>query len=220
MTSAGLELDKVFIALGDRLLVPPLSLAIRPGEVATVMGPSGSGKSSLLALLCGTIDPAFRHGGQARLNGQDLFELPPERRRVGILFQDDLLFPHMTVGENLAFGLSAAVHGRAERRRQVEAALTEAGMNGAADRQPGTLSGGQRARVALLRTLLSEPRALLLDEPFGRLDAGLRERFRSYVFEHVRHRSLPTLLVTHEPADATAAGGPIIAIGSDTKTQD
>ncbi|MGH6931180.1 MAG: ATP-binding cassette domain-containing protein [Dongiaceae bacterium] len=214
MTSSGLVLDQVSITLGERLLVPPLSLVIKPGEAATVMGPSGSGKSTLLALLCGTVDPIFHPGGRAWLNGVALFDLPPERRRVGILFQDDLLFPHMTVGENLAFGLPRSIRGRAERGRRIEAALAEAGLPGSAGRQPGTLSGGQRARVALLRALLSEPRALLLDEPFGRLDAGLRQRFRQFVFEHTRRRGLPTLLVTHEMADADAAGGQVVTIGT------
>jgi putative thiamine transport system ATP-binding protein len=213
MDSTGLELENIYIALGERMLVPPLTLGIGPGEVATVMGPSGCGKSTLLSLLCGTIDPIFRHGGRARLNGDSLLELPPERRRVGILFQDDLLFPHMTVGENLAFGLPASVRGGAERRKRVEAALAEAGLPDAANRHPATLSGGQRARIAVLRTLLSEPRALLLDEPFGRLDAMLRQNFRRFVFAHARQRNLPTLLVTHDQLDAAAAGGRVIYLG-------
>jgi putative thiamine transport system ATP-binding protein len=172
------------------------------------MGPSGCGKSSLLSYLCGTLEPVFEASGEVWLDGVAIHELPPERRRVGILFQDDLLFPHLAVGENLAFALPPTVR---ERRARVEAALREADLAGFARRDPATLSGGQRARVALMRTLLAEPRALLLDEPFGKLDRPLRDRFRRFVFEHARAASLPTLLVTHDEADAEAAGGAVVA---------
>ena len=212
MTAVGLSLEGVFIRLRERMLIPPLTCSVAPGEVTTVMGPSGCGKSSLLAFLCGTLDPAFTAGGRVRLGDVEIADLPPERRRIGILFQDGLLFPHMTVAENLAFGLPAGVTGQRARRARVEAALLEAGLAGFGDRDPSTLSGGQRARVALLRTLLSEPQALLLDEPFGRLDLRLRDRFRRAVLDHARSRRLPTLLVTHDPDDAAAAGGPVIEI--------
>src|SRR5262249_17472449 len=183
-----LILDGITLWLGCKRLLGPLDLAIGPGNVATVMGPSGSGKSSLLAYLCGTLDPAFQAGGRIRLDGVDVTKLPPERRRIGILFQDDLLFPHMSVAENLAFGLGAELRGRAARRARIETALADAGLAGFGDRDPATLSGGQRARIALLRTLLSRPRALLLDEPFGKLDATLRARFRRLVLDHARQQ--------------------------------
>ena len=144
---------------------------------------------------------------------QALDALPPERRRTGILFQDDLLFPHLSVGGNLAFALPPGVRGRTERRARIERALSDADLAGFADRDPATLSGGQRARVALMRTLLAEPRALLLDEPFGRLDAALRDEIRRFVFDHARSRGLPVLLVTHDEAEAQAAGGPVIRLG-------
>jgi putative thiamine transport system ATP-binding protein len=208
-----LELSGVGISLHGRVLVPPLSLAIDGGRVAVLMGPSGSGKSSLLAHLCGTLDPVFDTVGRATLGGVDLEGLPPERRRVGILFQDDLLFPHLSVAENLAFGLPAKVRGTTGRRQVVERALEDADLGGLGGRDPATLSGGQRARVALMRTLLAEPAALLLDEPFSKLDVALRARFRAWVFDHARRRGLPTLLVTHDPADGAEADGPVIELG-------
>jgi putative thiamine transport system ATP-binding protein len=210
----GLVLEQVGLWLGQRRLLGPLDLAIAPGENATLMGPSGSGKSSLLAFLCGTLDPVFRGQGRVRLDGRDILAVAPERRRLGILFQDDLLFPHLSVAGNLAFGLPRALD-RETRRARVAAALAEAGLAGFELRDPATLSGGQRARVALLRILLSEPQALLLDEPFGRLDAGLRQRFRRLVFERARARMLPVLLVTHDREDAEAASGIIVTVGQD-----
>ncbi len=205
-----LRLEAVSVRLADRLLIDRLTLTVRSGQVATLMGPSGSGKSSLLAYICGTLPPAFEASGAVRLDGEDLRPLPPEGRHLGILFQDDLLFPHMSVGGNLAFGLKERVRGRAQRRRLVEAALASAGLGGFAGRDPATLSGGQRARVAVLRVLLSEPRALLLDEPFSKLDMALRRQFRQFVFARAAEAGLPTLLVTHDPDDAASAGGPVI----------
>jgi putative thiamine transport system ATP-binding protein len=206
----GLVLERVGLSIGDRVLVRDLDLAVAPGEIATLMGPSGCGKSSLLALVCGTLPPGFEASGRVLLDGRDLARQAPEKRRVGILFQDDLLFPHLSVGENLLFALPPVVRGRKERIARVEAALAEAGLDGMAARDPATLSGGQRARVALMRTLLAAPRALLLDEPFSRLDAELRRRIRRFVLDHARDAGLPTLLVTHDPDDADDAGGPVL----------
>jgi putative thiamine transport system ATP-binding protein len=211
MTGA-LELSVVRLELPGRQLLGPLSLRIEPGEIVTLMGPSGCGKSSLLAFICGTLDPVFRSLGNLSLDGRDIGALPPEQRGIGILFQDDLLFPHMTVSENLAFAIPRDSHDRGSRARLISAALEEAGLAGFGPRDPATLSGGQRARVALLRALLSQPRALLLDEPFNKLDAELRSSFSDLVFTHARLRGLPTLLVTHDPADASAAGGRVIPL--------
>ncbi|WP_299399220.1 ATP-binding cassette domain-containing protein [Pelagibius sp.] len=208
----GLALRQVDLAHGGGRFLGPLSLTVAPGEVVTVMGPSGCGKSSLLAFVCGTLDPALTGSGRILLNGEELASRPPEERRIGILFQDDLLFPHLSVAGNLAFGLPPEIRDRKARRARIEEALAEADMSAFYDRDPETLSGGQRARIALLRTLLSEPCALLLDEPFAKLDVALRARFRSFVFEHARAQSLPTLLVTHDPADAADAGGPVLEI--------
>ncbi len=206
----GLEIDSLCLGVAGRVLLADFSLAVGGGEVTTLRGPSGCGKSSLLSWLCGTLEPAFRASGRIRLDGVAITGLPPERRRLGILFQDDLLFPHLSVGENLAFALPSAMRGRRQRWARVEAALAEADLAGFAGRDPATLSGGQRARVALMRTLLAEPRALLLDEPFGKLDRALAERVRRFVLDHARRAGLPTLLVTHDAADAEAAGGAVI----------
>jgi putative thiamine transport system ATP-binding protein len=206
-----LHLIDVSLSVGGEALFPPVALSVPNGTVVTVMGPSGSGKSSLLAFVAGTLPAAFRARGRVEVDGRDLTGLPPEARRIGLLFQDDLLFPHLTVGENLGFGLPARIKG-AERAQAIARGLQEAELPDLGNRDPATLSGGQRARVALMRTLLAEPLALLLDEPFGRLDAALRDRIRSFVFEHARRRDLPVLLVTHDKADADAAGGPVVTL--------
>ncbi len=211
---ASLRLDRVAITLAGHPLVGPLDACVAPGEVLTVMGPSGCGKSTLLSWLAGTLDPVFEATGSVRIGELDLGPLPTERRRVGILFQDDLLFPHLSVGGNLAFALAADVTSRAARRTRIDAALADVGLAGFAARDPATLSGGQRARVALVRALLAAPRALLLDEPFGRLDADLRDEFRRFVFDHAKAERLPVVLVTHDADDARAAGGVVVRIGA------
>lgn len=206
----GLTLRNVVISKGG---APLLSVdhAIAPGEVLTVMGPSGVGKSTLLAFITGTLAPDFTASGAVWLDGQEITHMPPHQRRVGILFQDDLLFPHLSVGANLAFGLRPGGN-MAERRAKVDAALDEVGLGGFADRDPATLSGGQKVRVALMRMLLSEPCALLLDEPFSRLDASRRAQVRELVFARARARALPVLMVTHDAEDAQAAGGVIVTL--------
>jgi putative thiamine transport system ATP-binding protein len=137
----------------------------------------------------------------------DITHWPPESRRLGILFQDDLLFT-LTVGQNLASRCLRYSLARTLKREHV----LPGRLAGFADRDPATLSGGQRARVALIRVLLSEPRALLLDEPFSKLDVATRQRFREFVFDHLRGRRLPTLMVTHDPNDAAAVGGQVLRL--------
>lgn len=213
MTAARpLTLENVRIALGGTPLLA-LSARVAPGEVLTVMGPSGSGKSTLLAWISGFLDPAFEATGRVLSGDDDITALAPEARHAGILFQDPLLFPHMSVEQNLLFAIPASVSGRAARRKQAEAALARTGLEGFGSRDPDTLSGGQKARVALARVLLSGPRMLLLDEPFSKLDAGLREQMRDLVFSTARASGLPVILVTHDVADAEAAGGAVIHVG-------
>jgi putative thiamine transport system ATP-binding protein len=213
MNRDGLALDHVRIALDGRELLD-IDAHVAPGEVLTVMGPSGSGKSSLLAYVGGFLDPAFEASGRVRVGDVDLTALAPEDRHAGILFQDPLLFPHMSVAGNLVFALPQGSGSRAQRRQKAELMLAEVGLEGMADRDPDTLSGGQRARVALARVLLSRPRTLLLDEPFSKLDADLRQQMRELVFAKAGAAGLPTILVTHDAADAMAAGGPILRIAN------
>ena len=206
MTTIGitcLELRQVTIWRDGAPLFVPLDLTVRPGRPLTLMGPSGAGKSSLLSWLTGMLPEGLTGRGDVLLNGRSIIGEPPNRRRLGILFQDDLLFPHMSVGENLGFALPPAIL-RRDRRARIAVALEQVELAGFMDRDPATLSGGQRARVALLRILLSEPHAVLLDEPFSKLDLSLRDRFRSLVFQFTRH--LPVILVSHDPADAPTAG--------------
>lgn len=201
-----LEVCGLTIHRGTQHLIGPLDFTVSAGRVQAIMGPSGSGKSTLLKWMIGDTDTAFQYSGELRLNGQSVTTLPIERRHIGILFQDDLLFPHMSVGRNLAFALPAGLVGTSGRRQAVEQVLSQIGLAGLHDRDPATLSGGQRARVSVARALMAQPRALLLDEPFSRLDAVLREKFRIFVFDWIAHQNIPAILVTHDRADVPDPG--------------
>ena len=187
------------LATPSATLVQNLQLQIAPGSVHTLMGESGSGKSSVLAAVCGTLDEALQCEAEVTLKGQRIDTLPTQARKVGILFQEDLLFAHMSVRENLLFAVPAGP--QSAREAAVLAALADVEMGAFLHANPATLSGGQRARVALARALLAQPQALLLDEPFSKLDAALRGRMRTLVFGLVRSRQIPALLVSHDAAD-------------------
>jgi len=208
---SALRLDGVTLDIDGKVLFQPLSFSVEPGNVTSVVGPSGSGKSSLLAYLCGILPKEIQGRGAVYAGDKQLTDLATERRALGLLFQDSLLFPHLSVGGNLLFGLRAK-QSRAARRQRVNEALASVGLEGFADRDPATLSGGQKSRVALLRVLLAEPRALLLDEPFSALDDDSRARVRSLVFAEAQRLGLPTLLVTHDMEDVAAAGGDVIEL--------
>ena len=206
MNSNTLEIRNLTIRKDEQALISGFSLKIPAGEVFTLMGASGSGKSTLLNWVIGALDAVFSVRGELWLNAARRDQVPIEARRIGILFQDDLLFPHLSVGQNLAFALPQRINGQSTRRELIERALSDVGLIGFFDRDPATLSGGQKARVSTLRALLAEPEALLLDEPFSRLDAVLREEFRTFVFARIKQLNIPALLVTHDPADMPANG--------------
>lgn len=199
------------VAAGKRIFAP-IDLQVSPGTISSVIGPNGAGKSSLLAFICGTLPGDFEAHGRVLLGEQDVTQAAPEKRGIGILFQEPLLFPHLDVRGNLLFGLRAG-DSRRERRRTVQSALESMGVGELGHRDPATLSGGQKARVALLRVLLSEPRALLLDEPFSALDDATRPVIRKLVFDEVRRRELPAVLVSHDGTDVAETGGPVIVLG-------
>ncbi|MDP5036719.1 ATP-binding cassette domain-containing protein [Alishewanella sp. SMS8] len=204
MNSGTLQINALQLSRQQQPLLS-LSTEIHAGEVLTVMGPSGSGKSSLLNWLSGLLAPQFSASGQIVLDGKDITHLPPHQRHMGLLLQDPLLFPHLNVAENIAFAMPKAIKG-AQRQAQILAALDSVGLADMALRNPASLSGGQQARVALLRVMLAQPKALLLDEPFSKLDSRLRQEVRELVFNFIQLAKIPALLVTHDQADVPAAG--------------
>lgn len=210
-----LYLDENSIRLAGRTLLC-LSATVRPGDILTVMGLSGSGKSAMLADLGGFHDPVFTGSGRMVIDGRDITGVAAEKRQAGMLLQDPLLFPHLSVGGNLLFGLAASIRKRDQRRRMAEQALADVELGGFFDRDPATLSGGRKARVALQRVMLSAPRYLLLDEPFSKLDTTLREQTRALIFSRAKSAGLPIILVTHDGTDVEAAEGQVVTIGEET----
>jgi putative thiamine transport system ATP-binding protein len=193
-----LRVDKLTITLPNGIILcEQLSFTIEPGRVLALMGPSGSGKSTILSWITGTLPKAIQASGEIWLGETSLLGVQTEKRRLGLMLQQDYLFPHMSVEQNLKFGLKAG--SKAERTAIVHSSLESAGLAGLQHANPATLSGGQRSRVSLLRSLLSEPSALLLDEPFARLDAQRREQIRQFTWEACSQ--LPVLLVTHDSED-------------------
>jgi putative thiamine transport system ATP-binding protein len=164
-----------------------------------------------LSFISGTQQQGVRLGGEVMLNGRRIDHLRPEKRRVGFMFQSAGLFPHMTAEQNLLFALPSG-GGRSERRGKAHRALTAVGASHLVHAYPNAMSGGERSRIALMRTLLAKPRAMLLDEPFSALDRHLRQEIRALTFEAVVSRKLPCLLVTHDDEDAAAANGPVLEL--------
>ena len=210
----GLILEDITITLYGK---PMISLEgqrrVGPGEWLCIMGSSGVGKSTLINYICADLHLPFQGSGKVLLNGRDLKDFPPWQRRLGVIYQDDLLFPHLSVGENIMLALPPG----SKRARAIEAAQADfvrAGLEGLWDKDPATLSGGQRARVAILRTLWAGPEALLMDEPFTGLDQARKDDFYGFIVERIRHLETPppVLLVSHDPGDAELSGAPVLEL--------
>ena len=198
-----LELKNItlkWISPVEKILIENLNIKIENGEILCVFGESGVGKSSLINVISGVHDENFGFEGEIRLNGKNLNNTPTEKRKIGLLLQDGTLFPHLTVEQNLFFGMNKSLK-RSEKNNLIIEYLDKANMSGFQDRYPNSLSGGQKARIACLRAILSEPDALLLDEPFSSLDPSQRDSFRQFVIKHVKKANIPCLLVTHDEGD-------------------
>ena len=207
-----LSLENIVIYRDKKPLLQ-LSAEVAKGEVLTVMGPSGAGKSTLLQAIAGQLKAPFSIAGQIKINGVVINDIDAHLRKVGIMFQDALLFEHMTVGENIAFAMPADKQKNKQMKRDaINELLAAVDLDGIADRAVNTLSGGQQARVSLIRTLASQPDVVLLDEPFSKLDVALRGQIRCWTFSQLKARKIPAVLVTHDKDDALAAGGDIIEL--------
>ncbi|TYL48104.1 ATP-binding cassette domain-containing protein [Marinomonas sp. IMCC 4694] len=206
-----LSVNSFSLSLNDKVLINHLSFDIDNGHVLSIMGPSGIGKSSLLHFLSGTLHQGVTATGEAFLNQAPIHGIPTASRGVGLLQQMPLLFPHMSILENLLFAITDQIPTK-ERHKMAQQALEKLGIPDKANALPKDLSGGQQARVALLRTLLSKPDYLLLDEPFSKLDPALRRDVRAFVLDEIRHANIPALLVTHDPEDAKAMKGECIEL--------
>ena len=206
---SGFAATEVTIKTAEKSLMIGLSFSVAVGEVLTIMGSSGSGKSSLLSYVVGSLSSEIQASGKLYLNDRRIDHLQISDRKVGILFQDDLLFPHLSVGENILFAMREPKD-KKTRIQIINEHLKEAGLEDFFNRKPSTLSGGQRARVGALRTLLSKPQLILLDEPFSKLDKSLRSNFRNYVFSEIKKQNIPCILVTHDEVDAPSSSHKIV----------
>jgi len=194
-----LVVDSVSVSLGGQSVLDAVSLEVSAGEVVAVFGPSGSGKSTLLRAVAGLVEV---ESGRVVIDGVDVTGVPTHLRRVGMVFQDEQLFPHRDVAGNVAFGLEMAGVGRRERESRVEELLSAVGLDGFGDRDVSTLSGGEAKRVALARSLAPKPAVLLADEPLTGLDADLHDRLAVEVGAVLRESGTTTLWVTHDRAEA------------------
>jgi thiamine transport system ATP-binding protein len=195
-----LDVRSISVTIDGRPILREFSLSVAAGEVVAVTGPSGCGKSTLLRVIAG-----FQRveRGSIWFDGHDLHDVAPHRRRFGMVFQDGQLFPHLNVEKNVAYGLRVAGVDKTVARGQVDEILALVGLGGLESRDVTTLSGGEARRVALARTLVLRPRLLLLDEPLTGLDAHLHDQLQRDLVTMLADMHIPTLLVTHDPREAT-----------------
>lgn len=197
-----LEIKHLTISQQQHVFLSIESLKMAGGSVLTLMGPSGSGKSTLLKWLLGEPQPDFQIAGELWLNGTRRDQLPIHARKIGLLHQQGDLFPHLRVLDNLLFALP---RNDPQRHQAALEALGAMQLSDKANAWPHQLSGGEQARVALMRALLAQPEALLLDEPFSSLDTALRGTVREWVFAQLKQRDIPVMMVTHDKEDAPGA---------------
>lgn len=193
------ELIGIHKRFGDKTVAEGISLQVADGTLTAVLGRSGCGKSTLLNIAAGLVAP---DSGDIFIGGKNVSSLPPERRRVSLMFQDFALFPHLNALQNTAFPLTLRGMPSAAARNRAEQLLADVGLAGQGGRRVESLSGGEQQRVALARALAAEPQLLLLDEPFSSLDTGLRRQLRALTLEQIRRQNIPAVLVTHDPEDA------------------
>jgi sulfate transport system ATP-binding protein len=194
---------------GDFVALEDVTIDVPDGSLTALLGPSGSGKSTLLRIIAGLETPT---GGTVIIGGQDVTDLPPQKREIGFVFQHYAAFKHMSVRDNVAFGLKIRKQPRDRVRARVDELLEIVGLTGWADRYPGQLSGGQRQRMALARALAVEPAVLLLDEPFGALDANVREELREWLRRLHDEVHVTTVIVTHDQEEAMAISDRIVVL--------
>ena len=209
MESKAIRFSNVSKQFGDGFAVKDISFVVNPGTLTTLLGPSGCGKTTTLRMIAGLESPT---SGQIFIGDQDVSQLPTNERDVSMVFQSYALFPHMTVSENVGYGLKVTGTSRPEIKRRTEEALKTVGLSGLEARFPSQLSGGQQQRVAVARALILEPSVLLFDEPLSNLDAKLRRQMREEIRELQQRLSLTVVYVTHDQAEAMAVSDQIIVM--------
>ena len=184
----------------EKPFIENLNIKVNNGKILTIFGLSGIGKSSLINVIAGVSENNLLFTGEIILNNKKITNILPEKRKIGLLLQDGVLFPHLNVEQNLIFGIKKNLTNK-EKYLLINEHLINANMEGFGNRYPNTLSGGQKARIACLRAILSEPAALLLDEPFLSIDPEQRNSFRLFVVNQIREKKIPCILVTHDESD-------------------